>query len=174
MTESGTRQRREDAFRQRIRQGFWRRHRLAFEMLRLTARLKAQQFCSGERLEGSRLQNLTDSGLSPVFIWTRCVTPDTLLIVSKPSLCQCVRPHRFVKLKKAWNSSSPISNSTRSITQSCLTLCSPVDCSPPGSSVHGIFQARILKWVAISFSRGSYPLRNQTCISCIAWQILYH
>ena len=39
--------------------------------------------------------------------------------------------------------------------KSCLTLCDPVDCSPPGSSVHGILQARILEWVAISFSRGS-------------------
>ena len=36
--------------------------------------------------------------------------------------------------------------------QSCLTLCEPMDCSPPGSSIHGIFQARILEWVAISFS----------------------
>ena len=36
--------------------------------------------------------------------------------------------------------------------QSCLTLCDPLDCSPPGSSVHGILQARILEWVAISFS----------------------
>ena len=39
--------------------------------------------------------------------------------------------------------------------QSYLTLCDPMDCSLPGSSVHGIIQARILKWVAISFSRGS-------------------
>ena len=37
----------------------------------------------------------------------------------------------------------------------CLTLCDPMDCSPSGSSVHGILQARILEWVAISFSRGS-------------------
>ena len=37
--------------------------------------------------------------------------------------------------------------------QSCLTLCDPMDCSPPGSSVHGIFQARILEWVAISFKK---------------------
>ena len=36
--------------------------------------------------------------------------------------------------------------------QSCLTLCDPMDCSPPGASVHGILQARILEWVAISFS----------------------
>ena len=40
------------------------------------------------------------------------------------------------------------------VTQSCLTLCDPMDCSLPGSSVHGILQARILKWVAISFTRG--------------------
>ena len=38
--------------------------------------------------------------------------------------------------------------------QSCPTLCNPMDCSPPGSSVHGILQARILQWVAVSFSRG--------------------
>ena len=40
------------------------------------------------------------------------------------------------------------------VAQSCLTLCDPVDCSPPGSSVHGILPARILEWVAIPFSRG--------------------
>ena len=45
-----------------------------------------------------------------------------------------------------------------SITQSCLTLCDPMDCSPPGSSIHGILQARILEWVAISFSTGSHHL----------------
>ena len=39
--------------------------------------------------------------------------------------------------------------------KSCPTLCNPMDCSLPGSSVHGIFQARVLEWVAISFSRGS-------------------
>ena len=54
------------------------------------------------------------------------------------------------------------------VAQSCLTLCNPMDCSLPGSSVHGISQARILEWVAISFSRESSPPRNRTCISCIA------
>ena len=44
--------------------------------------------------------------------------------------------------------------------QLCLTLCNPMDCSPLGSSVHGIFQARILEWVAISSSRGSSPSRD--------------
>ena len=57
--------------------------------------------------------------------------------------------------------------------QSCLILCDIMDCSPPGSSVHGIFQARILEWVAISSSRGSSPPRNRTCLSCINRQILY-
>ena len=52
--------------------------------------------------------------------------------------------------------------------QSCLTLCYPMDCSPPGSSVHGIFLARILEWVAIYFSRGSSQPRDQTQVSCIA------
>ena len=47
-------------------------------------------------------------------------------------------------------------------------LCDPMGCSPPGSSVHGIFQARILEWVAISFSRGSSRPRDQTWLSCIA------
>ena len=48
--------------------------------------------------------------------------------------------------------------------QSCLPLCDPMDYSPPGSSVHGIFQARILEWVAISYSRGSSRPRDQTCV----------
>ena len=49
-----------------------------------------------------------------------------------------------------------------------------MDCSPPGSSVHGISQARILEWVAISFSRGSSRIRDQTDVSCIDKWILYH
>ena len=51
--------------------------------------------------------------------------------------------------------------------QSRLTLCDPMDRSPPGSSVHGISQVRILEWVAISFSRGSSQFRDCTC-ACIA------
>ena len=46
-------------------------------------------------------------------------------------------------------------------------FCDPVDCSLPGASVHGILQARILEWVAISSSRGSSPARDQTPVSCI-------
>ena len=51
------------------------------------------------------------------------------------------------------------------VAQLCPTLCDPVDCSPPGSSVHGILQARVLEWVAISFSRRSSQPRDQTRIS---------
>ena len=58
-----------------------------------------------------------------------------------------------------------------SVIQLCPILCNTLDCSPPGSSVHGILQARILEWVAISFSRGSSRPRDWKCISrvsCIA------
>ena len=52
-------------------------------------------------------------------------------------------------------------------------FCNPMDCSLPGPSVHGFLQARILEWVAISFSRGSLQPRDQTCVFCIGRQILY-
>ena len=70
------------------------------------------------------------------------------------------------------------------VAQLCPTLSDPMDCSLPGSSVHGIFQARvlewvaiafsarILEWVAISFSRGMFP--TQGCVFYISGWILYH
>ena len=54
------------------------------------------------------------------------------------------------------------------IAQSCMTLCNPMVCSLPGSSLHRILQARVLEWIAISFSRGSSQPRNQTWVSYIA------
>ena len=54
------------------------------------------------------------------------------------------------------------------VTQLCPTLCDPMDCSPPGSSVRGTSQARILQWVAISFSRGSSRPRDQTHVSGVS------
>ena len=57
----------------------------------------------------------------------------------------------------------------RARTQSCLTLCSPMACSLPGSSVLGIFQARILEWVAIPYSCGSSQPRDQTQVSCSSY-----
>ena len=62
----------------------------------------------------------------------------------------------------------------RSVAQLCPTLRNPMDCIPPGSSVHGISQERILEWIAISFSRGSSQPRDRTCVSCTGRQILYH
>ena len=61
--------------------------------------------------------------------------------------------------------------------QSCPALCDPMGCSPLGSSVHGILQAKILEWIAMTFFRGSSRPRDQTCISyvsCIGRQVLYH
>ena len=61
--------------------------------------------------------------------------------------------------------------------QSCPTLCHPMDCSLPGSSVHGILQARIIEWVAMPSSRRSSHPRKQThisYISCMGRQVLYH
>ena len=57
------------------------------------------------------------------------------------------------------------------VTQLCPTLCDPMDYNLPDSSVHGSFQARILEWIAIPFSRGSSQLRNQTRVSCIAGRL---
>ena len=68
------------------------------------------------------------------------------------------------------------STHTKSL-QLCPTLCDTMDYNPPGSSVHGIFQARILEWVAIPFSRGSSLPRDWTRISyvsCIGRWVLYH
>ena len=60
------------------------------------------------------------------------------------------------------------------IAQSCLILCNSMDYGPPGSSIHGIFQARIPEWVVLSFSMGSPQPRGQNCISFIGRCILYH
>ena len=59
-------------------------------------------------------------------------------------------------------------DSESEITQSCPTLCNPMECSLPGSSIHGIFQTRVLKWVAIFFSRGSSQHSDWIWVSHIA------
>ena len=60
------------------------------------------------------------------------------------------------------------------VAQSCLTLCDTVDCSPPGSSVHGSLQARKREWVAMPSSRGSFQPRDRTQVSFYCRQILHH
>ena len=69
---------------------------------------------------------------------------------------------RFFTTGATWESEKIL------VTQLCLTLCDPMDCSPPASSVHGILQARILEWVASPFSRGSSRLKDWTQVSCFA------
>ena len=88
--------------------------------------------------------------------WTEPGIVASWQAVSWPRLTECRRHSRYCP---EWVSG---------VAQSCPTLCDPVDCSPPISSVHGILQARILECVAISFSRGSSRPRDQTQVSHIA------
>ena len=76
---------------------------------------------------------------------------------------------KSLNVGKGWCSVRTVS----SVAQSCPSLCDPMKCSPPGSSVYGIIQARILEWVAISSSRGSTWPRDWTCVSCgfLHWQV---
>ena len=78
---------------------------------------------------------------------------------------QCCLAHTYNYRKYTCSS---LVKSESEVAQSCPALCNPGDCSIPGSSVHGIFKARVLEWVAISFSRGSSWPMDQTQVSCIA------
>ena len=62
---------------------------------------------------------------------------------------------------------------SESVSHSVLSLCNPTNCSPPGSSVLGILQARILEWVAVSFSRNSSWRRDRTQVSCVAGRFFH-
>ena len=76
-----------------------------------------------------------------------CATPETAAHQSLPSLGFSRQEH--------WSGlpfPSPMHESESEVAQLCPTLCDPMDCSPPGSSIHGVFQARVLEWGAISFS----------------------
>ena len=88
----------------------------------------------------------------------RCFPLSQPLFHHKAFVCFCLSSPLSCKL---WRQSES------EVAQSCLTLCDPMDCSLPGSSIHGIFQARILQWVAISFSGGSSQPRDRTWVSCI-------
>ena len=70
-----------------------------------------------------------------------------------------------------WYLLSPMKESESEVAQSCPTLCNSMNCSVPCSSIHGIFQARILEWVAVSFSRGSSWPRDRTWVSHIAGRL---
>ena len=83
------------------------------------------------------------------------------LIRTSILLDQGLMPMTHVTLITSWKALKVL------VTQLCLTLCDHMDCSPPGSSVHGILRARILEWIAISFFGVSSWLRDQTQVSCI-------
>ena len=102
--------------------------------------------------------------LIPYFLF---VTIQRSSMLSKASHPQ-VRPTWMISLFLTSSVSSCL------VTQPCVTLYDPRDYIPPGSSVHGIPQARILEWVAIFYSRGSSQSRDWTCISCTGRPILYH
>ena len=83
-------------------------------------------------------------------------------------VCVCVQ----VKLQPPLHSPNKLCVFVCSVAQSCLTLFNPMDCSPPGSSFHGISQARILKWVAIFLLQGIFPTQGSNpCLLCLLhWQ----
>ena len=102
-------------------------------------------------------------------------TPNSIIMVWKPQRVIFQRSVRigkheclpFPPLCSSKGARDPWKHWWSEVAQLCLTLCDPMDCSLPGSSVHG-FQARILEWVPISFSRGSSPPRDWTQVSHIA------
>ena len=135
--------------------------------------------------------DLFDPGIKP---GSPALQADSLLSEppGKPCCCCCcyvtlvvsdsVRPHRQqpTRLPRPWDSPGKNTGvgchlllqcmkvkSESEVAQSCPTLSDSLDCSPPGSSVHGIFQARVLEWGAIAFSRGSSQRWDQTQVSCI-------
>ena len=99
-----------------------------------------------------------------------------------------VRPHRQqpTRLPRSWDSPGKNTGvgcqcflqcmkvkSEREVAQSCPTLSDPLDCSPPGSSVHGVFQARVLEWDALAFSRGSCRPTDRSRVSHIVGRRFY-
>ena len=110
-------------------------------------------FCLNERLMGGGGQEAQP--------WGRCSGDRGFLPFCWLRLCIGATDDEFLQSKDAW-------------VPSHIQLWDPMDCSPPGSPVHGISQPRALEWVAISSSRVSSQSRDQTYISCIGRQVLYH
>ena len=114
--------------------------------------LKNQQICIFKFIYNWPLNNMLLNSASPLIRWFFSVN-----IVPVFSLCVCV--------------CVCVCMCVRVCAQSCLNLCNPMNCSLPGSSVHGIFQARILEWVAISYSsRSSQPRDRTRALSLLHWR----
>ena len=92
--------------------------------------------------------------------------PAFIHLVIKQTSNPAIRRMPFQVLGHSMTASELVFSCVYSVTQSCPTLCDPLDCSPPGSSVHEVFQSRVLDWVAISSSKGSSQPRDQTKIFC--------
>ena len=109
--------------------------------------------------------SLQSKGLSRVFYNTT---------VQKHQFCTStlLQGPTLTSIRDYWKNHKWMSESE--VTQSCPTCCNRMDCSLPGSSVHGIFQAIVLEWIAISFSRGSSQPRDWTWVSQNCRQMLYH
>ena len=98
-----------------------------------------------------------------------CTLEHSLVLGQVSKTAPAILGHRAGKRHEHWLSVTSLCVCA----QSCLTLCNPIGCSLPGFSVHGVSQARILEWVAISFSRGSSWPRDWTCVSCIGRRVRY-
>ena len=103
------------------------------------------------------LPAMKGSGLASFADWKQEKDAPHVILHSRPSRCEGSLPRQAFLLV-------PCSCAS----QSHFWLCNLMDCNPPGSSVHGIFQARILECIAISYSKGSSQPRDQTCVSCIS------
>ena len=117
--------------------------------------------------------NLTDTTMRP---HETCGNSCFWVAVNKQNTkSSAVQEHLQVgqQIKVGWKT-FPQSCCCCFVTRSCPALCDPMDCSLPGSSLHGIFQARILEWLAIPFSRGPPWARDQTHALLHCKQILYH
>ena len=90
----------------------------------------------------------------------RCTSFEHFVIFALSSVC--------VYIYKSTYPATYLMCALYSVAESCQTLCDPMDCSPPGSTVHRIIQARIPDWVAMPSSRGSSQPRDQTCTSCVS------
>jgi len=113
--------------------------------------------------------------ISPFFLPLFCLPPympPFLFSLAKVLHCfEMIKGNSFDAKNSYWPVGNGWSEWVGDVAQSCPTLCNFMDCSLPDSSVHGIFQARILEWVAISFSRGSSWSRDQTQVSHTAGRL---
>ena len=147
-----------------------------------------KKYFKAKKKKKSLILPLPPSGKNPLFIYLSIQNLSTFIEdLLCAGHCQIWRgwqqkKQTFIYREGLWYDVTSSDNTSWSaacacsVARSCLTLCDPTDYGPPGSSVRGISQARILEWVAISSSRGSSRPRDRTrvsCISCIGMWILY-